>query len=145
MEILRRALFRNSVVGLHVRSRLACLSKNEYSTATPPSRSTDQEVLKTVRPYSEIPTPKTFLSVSWDLIRDPKRLADNLEKRTKVLGKIFKEKGIPSLPEMVFILDPKDVEKVYRTGDRGYPSRVTISEWIQVHAELKLPIGMFLE
>ena len=63
----------------------------------------------------------------------------------KTLGKIFRHKGTPGTPELLFIVDPKDVELVYRAADRGYPMRFPLTDWCQSKDELKLPYGMFLE
>ena len=97
------------------------------------------------RPYEGIPKTKFFLGLNWELMRDPKFLVDYLEKQVRTYGNIFRDKGGPGLPELLFIIDPKDVELVYRAGDRGYPMRFPITEWNQSRDELKLPYGMFLE
>ena len=104
----------------------------------------DQELLH-ARPYNEVPRPKNFLNVNWDVVKNPLGLADHMEKRVKSYGKIYKEKGFPGLPELLFIVDPKDIEKVFRAGDKEYPQRFQLPEWTQARDELHLPYGMFLE
>ena len=103
-----------------------------------------QELLH-ARPYNEVPRPKNFLNVNWDVIKNPLGFADHMEKRVKSYGKIYKEKGLPGLPELLFIVDPKDIEKVYRAGDKEYPQRFQFLEWMQSRDELHIPYGMVFE
>ena len=121
-----------------------------YSTPTAKSqgassiqKEVDQE--PPLRPYSEIPKTKTFMGLNLEVIKDPSRLSNYTEKMVHEVGNIFKMTGVPGLPEMLFVIDPKDVEKVYRSGDQEYPMRIPVNELKQVRDELKVPYGMFLE
>lgn len=80
------------------------------------------------------------------MMKDPSRLVDYMEQQVRELGFIFKLVGAPGLGEMVCIVDPKDVETVFRTGDaNNYPMRFSITEWKVAREELKKPIGLVLE
>ena len=61
------------------------------------------------------------------------------------LGSIFRVVGAPGFPEMLFVVDPKDIETVFRVGDISYPRRFPFTEWIQARQEKKWPLGIFLE
>ena len=50
-----------------------------------------------------------------------------VEKQVKILGPIFNLVGLPGFPgKMVFVVDPDDAERVFRTGDLGYPKRIEV-------------------
>ena len=119
-----------------------------FSTTSSPDlqnkKKTDSDN-KPARPYEEIPKTKYFLGVNWEIMKKPYGLVDYLEKQVRTHGKIFRDKGGPGVPEVVYIVDPKDVELVYRAGDSGYPMRFPMTAWSQARDELKLPYGMFLE
>ena len=72
-------------------------------------------------------------------------MADFMEWTTKELGHIFRLPGLPGMPEFVCVVDPADVETVYRTGDTDYPMRFVITEWVRARKEQNQPFGMFLE
>ncbi len=73
-------------------------------------------------------------------MRDPLRMPFYVEKQVKILGPIFNLVGLPGFPgKMVFVVDPDDAERVFRTGDLGYPKRIEVVEWIQARKELNLP------
>ncbi len=97
------------------------------------------------RPYSEIPRTKTFLGLNWGMLKDPTRVAEFMREQGDELGSIFRIAGVPGLPEMVCIFDPKDVETAFRVGDSAYPRRFPIKEWTEARKELKHPTGLFLE
>lgn len=97
------------------------------------------------KPFSDIPKTKTTLGLNIDLIRKPSQLVEYLEKSCRELGSIFKLAGTPGLPEMVCIVDPKDVETVYRSGDTHYPQRQEFPDFKKALQELGLPIGLFFQ
>ena len=115
----------------------------ESQGASSIQKEVDQE--PPIHPYSEIPKTKTFMGLNLEVMKDPSRLPEYTEKMVHEVGNIFKMTGVPGLPEMLFVIDPKDVEKVYRLGDQEYPTRLPFNELKQVRDELKVPYGMFLE
>ncbi len=115
---------------------------NHFSTVLQPENVSEPT---TARPFSEIPKTKTVLGLNIEAMRDPLGMPLYVEKQFRTLGPIFHLVGLPSLPKMVFVVDPDDTERVFRTGDLGYPKRIGVEEWIQARKELNLPFGMFLE
>ena len=99
---------------------------------------------ETPRPYSEMPKTKTVLGLNLDVLKDSSNLVGNMEKNFRELGRIFKLTGVPGLSTMVCVVDPEDVEKVFRVGDKGYPERYSIWEWKEARKEANAPFGMFL-
>ena len=99
----------------------------------------------TPRPFSDIPKTKTTLGLNIHLITKPSQLVDYLEKSCRELGFIFKLAGTPGLPESVCVVDPKDVETVYRNGDMHYPQRQEIPDFKRALKELDKPIGLFFQ
>ena len=100
----------------------------------------------TAKPFSAIPSPKRIplIGMSSDFLKlSPSNLVQLVYKRVEKLGKIYREKSIPGLPEFLFVLDPEDVAKVFRADGR-HPRRFPISEWTDVRKELNIPIGLFL-
>ncbi len=97
------------------------------------------------RPYSEIPKTKTFLGLNVEMIKDANQMGKYFKKQGDELGSIFRVTGVPSIPEQVCVLDPKDVETAFRVGDNTYPRRFPFIDWINARKELNLPLGMFLE
>lgn len=100
----------------------------------------------TAKPFSAIPTPKRIplIGMSRDFMKfSPAETVRNVRQRVEELGKIYREKLVPGLPEFVFVLDPEDVAKVFRADGR-HPQRFPISEWTTVRKELNIPIGLFL-
>ena len=97
---------------------------------------------ESARPINEIPTIKSkFL---FQIAKDPARIVDSMEMITHELGHIFRLSAGPR-SHFLFVVEPKDVEKVIRVGDLGYPERLPIYEWKQVRKELKVPPGLFQE
>lgn len=79
-----------------------------------------------------------------ELIQNPFKVVDFFRKQTAELGPIFKFVGTPGLPPMVCVVDPKDVEAVFRAGDTGYPERILIEVWRDSLKELNAPPGVFM-
>ena len=114
--------------------------KNQQHKEQPSSANTSD----TPRPYNEIPKTNTVLGLNLDVLKDSSNLVGNMEKSFHELGHIFKLAGIPGLPTMVCVVDPEDVEKAFRVGDKGYPERFSIWEWKEARKEANAPLGMFL-
>jgi len=81
------------------------------------------------KPFSQIPGPRGLPIVGTGL--QLARLGDTalttiFDKRVRQYGKIWREKMFPGQPEMVFTLDPKDVETVFRADDK-IPIRTDIA------------------
>ena len=101
--------------------------------------------LQDAKPWSQVPKTKTTLGLNLELLRNPNKVYDYLQKQAQKLGYIFRLTGTPGLPEMVVVLNPKDVEAVFRVGDSDYPQRLPLYEWEEARKELKRSTGMFLE
>ena len=101
--------------------------------------------LDTARPYSEIPKTKTFLGLNLDVLRNPAQVGPYMREQADTLGPIFRLAGVPGIPEMVALMDVDDVERAFRAGDSGYPSRFPFTLWIESRKELRQPLGLFLE
>ena len=86
-----------------------------------------------------------MLGLNIDMLKNPSQMADYMERTTKELGHIFKLPGLPAMPEFVCVVDPADVETVFRTGDTDYPMRFPFQDWVRARKELNQPSGMFLE
>ena len=100
----------------------------------------------TAKPFSAIPSPKRIplIGMSRDFMKfTPSQTVRAVYQRVEELGKLYREKLVPGMPEFVFVLDPEDVAKVFR-ADGKYPRRFPITEWTDVKKELNLPIGLFL-
>ena len=97
-----------------------------------------------VRPYSEIPATKTTFGLNMELLKDPKKMPEYMEKQTKLHGSIYRLTGAPGLSELVCVTDPRDAETVFRMGDISTPMRFPFDEWKQARKELKKPMGLFL-
>ena len=65
-------------------------------------------------------------------------------KAATEVGHIFRPFRFPGTPEVVCVVDPEDVEAVFRVGDIGYPERYQVEVWYQARKEMNAPIGMFM-
>ena len=97
------------------------------------------------RPYSEIPKSKTFLGLNMQLLKDPTQMGKFIREQGNELGPIFRLTGVPGMPEMLCVLDTKDLEVVFRVGDNSYPRRLRNPERVEIRKELNQPLGIFLE
>ena len=155
-QLERRLHSQNSVSGTTKESTLGFYMR-QYSTMGPQQQpqghSTDPvsdhsgaEFSGTAKPYDAIPSPKRIplLGMSRDFMKfSPSQMAHFVQGRVDNLGKLFREKLAPGLPEFLFVLDPGDVAKVFR-ADGKYPMRLPFSDWINVRNELNIPHGLFL-
>ena len=109
-----------------------------------PSPSETASDFATAKPFSAIPSPKRIplIGVSRDFMKFSTRIF-SVYQRVEKLGKLYREKLVPGLPEFVFTLDPEDVAKVFRADGR-HPRRFPISEWADVRKQLNIPIGFSL-
>ena len=101
--------------------------------------------LQDAKPWSQVPKTKTTLGMNLELMKNPNKVYDYFQKQAEKLGYIFRLTGTPGLPEMVVVVNPKDVEAVFRVGDSDSPRRFPFYEWEEARKELKKPNGMFLE
>ena len=127
-----------------------------YSVATPQQQPKDHLTehaaspsgtdFTTARLFDAIPSPKRIplLGISSDFMKfSPSQAVKLVHKRVEELGKLYREKIVPGLPEFLFVLDPEDVAKVFRADGR-HPRRFPISEWTTLRKELNIPNGLFL-
>ena len=96
------------------------------------------------RPYNEIPKTPTTLGLNLELIRKPFKIVEYLRRVSAELGPIFKVVGTPGQTSMLCVMDPRDVETVFRVGDVGYPERILVEVWRDSLKELNAPSGMFM-
>ena len=100
-----------------------------------------------VKPYSAIPTKKglPFLGRGLDYmgqdVRDKSYKV--LFSRVNELGPIFRERVVSTLPEMLVVCDPNDVEIVFR-ADGVWPLRRNIPVWEELRKWQKIPFGMLM-
>ena len=116
------------------------------SPAADTSSHSSEAEFATAKPFDAIPTPKRIplIGMSRDFMKfSPSQAVRFVQERVENLGKIFREKMVPGLPEFLFVLDPEDVAKVFRADGR-HPRRFPISEWTDVRKELNIPTGLFL-
>ena len=121
-------------------------NNEDHPTDQAPSPSDITVDFATAKPFSAIPSPKRIplIGMSRDFMKvSTSDLVQAVYRRVEELGKIYREKLFPGLPEFVFVLDPEDVAKVFRADGR-YPRRFPLPEWIDVRKELNIPIGLFL-
>ena len=86
-----------------------------------------------------------MFGLNLEVMKDPYRIVDYTERMVHELGHIFRISETPGLPTTVFVVDPKDIEKVYRLGDQDYPRRFSFDDWKRIRKDLKIPFGMLLE
>ena len=63
--------------------------------------------------------------------------------RVNELGPIFRERVVSTLPEMLIVCDPNDVEIVFR-ADGVWPIRPNFPVWEELRNLQKIPFAMFL-
>ena len=99
-------------------------------------------------PYSAIPGPKglPLLGTSLDYARDGNqfKMYNVVRQRMEQYGRLYRERVTPTVPEMVFVCDPKDAEIALRADDK-WPSRPFPDVWADIRRRLQSPLGMFLE
>ena len=66
-----------------------------------------------------------------------------MQQRVKKLGWIFREKPFPTQPEMLVVVDPDDVQTVFR-ADGKWPSRILLDAWPESRRRANLPTGIFM-
>jgi hypothetical protein len=101
----------------------------------------------TAKPFSAIPSPKRIplIGMSRDFMKlSPALIVNTIYERVEKLGKIYREKLSPGLPEWVFVLDPEDVAKVFRADGRSPKRLPLLSDWKNVRKELNMPTALVL-
>ena len=99
------------------------------------------------KPFNEIPGPHRLPFVGSALavlseLRKNKPLYQLQEEWMMKYGTVYRMK-IPSIPEMVMIYDPKDVEMMFRAEGK-YPSRIPFQAIRQARKELKMEMAVLL-
>ena len=98
-----------------------------------------------IRPFEEIPGPKTGLKFMVDSYSKTEGFT-KAYKLSEILfaehGPIYKESMILGKP-VVHLTDPEDFEKVFRAEGK-YPRRPPIDIWIEYRKRRKLFTGLFL-
>jgi len=99
------------------------------------------------KPFSEVPGPRRLplvgsaLSFLFEINR--KLPIRQLQKGwMQKYGMIYRAK-VPTLPEVVVIHEPQDVEALFRAEGK-YPSRAPFQIWKQARNELKMEMGVLL-
>jgi len=103
--------------------------------------------LAEAKPFSEVPGPRRLplvgsaLSFLFEINR--KLPIRELQKGwMQKYGMIYRAK-VPTLPEVVVIHEPQDVEALFRAEGK-YPSRAPFQIWKQARSELKMEMGVLL-
>ena len=100
-----------------------------------------------VKPYSAIPMKKglPFLGRGLDYMgQDVRGKAYKVFfSRVNELGPIFRERFMSTLPEMLVVCDPNDVEIVFR-ADGVWPIRPNIPIWEEFRKLQKIPLGIVM-
>ena len=99
------------------------------------------------KPFSEIPAAKgwpllgTFMDYGKpDTLNKAYRV---IQQRVKKLGWIYREKLFSTFPEMLVVVDPDDVQTVFR-ADGKWPSRMTLDVWVESERHSNVPPGIFM-
>ena len=110
------------------------------------SRSNTVELSEPAKPFEAIPTTKRIplLGISRDIWKILPNDIRFVPQRLKQLGKIFREKSVPGVPEFLYVIDPDDIAKVYR-ADGKQPRRIPFDDLIKVKKELNVPLAIFHE
>ena len=110
-------------------------------------QSADQHQAAEPKPFSEIPAAKgwpllgTFMDYGKpDTLNKTYRV---MQQRVKKLGWIYREKLPLTLPEMLVVVDPDDVQTVFR-ADGKWPSRITLDAWVEATRQADVPPGIFM-
>ena len=99
------------------------------------------------KPFSEIPAAK-----GWPLLgtfmdyRKPDTLNKTyrvIQQRVKKLGWIYREKPFPTFPEMVIIMDPDDIQTVFRAEEK-WPTRTPFEVWVNSAKQSGIPTGIVM-
>ena len=99
------------------------------------------------KPFSEIPGPRRLPFVGSALavlseLRKNKPIYQLQQEWMMKYGTVYRVK-IPTIPEMVMIYDPKDVEMMFRAEGK-YPSRIPFQAIRQARKELKIEMAVLL-
>ena len=122
------------------------LTSDQQNVPKSSESSSKEAEYASAKPFDAIPAYEKIplLGISRDFTKfSPSKAVQFIEMRVGQLGKIFREKSAPGLPEFVFVVDPEDVAKVFRADGR-HPRRFQIKEWTDVRKELDIPLGLFL-
>ena len=134
----------------HPPKPLVQLSRSLTQSHVRVDQSADQhkaEPNTTFKPFSEIPAAK-----GWPLLGTfmdygkPGTLYKEyrvMQQRVKKLGWIFREKPLPTYPEMLVVVDPDDVQTVFR-ADGKWPTRITVDMWVESGRHSSVPPGIFM-
>ena len=98
------------------------------------------------KPFSEIPGPRRLpfvgSSLSFLLEVGKKPILQLQKELMEKYGMIYRIK-VPTIPELVMIHDPQDIEVMFRAEGK-YPSRVPFQVWKQARDELKMEMAVLL-
>ena len=105
--------------------------------------------LTEAKPFSEVPGPRRLpllggaLSFLFEMSRNVNLPIQDVQKGLmQKYGMIYRTK-VPTLPEIVFIHEPQDVEVMFRAEGK-YPSRAPFQISKQARNEMKLEMGVLL-
>ena len=128
--------------------KVATVSTTPHQSTQPHEQSSEDHEIERIKKFLEIPTPKRIpiLNFSRDfskVAKNPFKVVNFIKERVEEFGKIYREKLSPGLPEFLFVLDPNDIEKVFRAGGK-YPRRFPLTEWVVARKQVGVPGGVFL-
>ena len=98
------------------------------------------------KPFSEIPGPRRLplvgSTLSFLLEVGKKPIYQAQKEWMEKYGNVYRIK-VPTLPELIMIHDPQDIEVMFRAEGK-YPSRAPFQAWKQARDELKMEMAVLL-
>ena len=132
-----------------VTRRLPACTTTTTGAGWPGTRSLSTSALAEAKPFSEVPGPRRLPLVgsAFSFLLEMSRninvpIRDVQKGLMQKYGMIYRAK-VPTIPEIVFIHEPQDVDMMFRAEGR-YPSRAPFQLSKQVRNELKLEMGVLL-
>ncbi|CAH3047031.1 unnamed protein product, partial [Porites lobata] len=108
-------------------------------------RSTDSRLFEGVRAFEDIPEPNGWKLV-FDLFTKTERFAKGyklFERLFEELGPIYKESVLLSPKTTVHVIEPEDIEKVFRSEGK-YPRRLQLDIWLEYRKRRNYFPGLIL-
>ena len=109
------------------------------------SRSTDSRLFDGVRAFEDIPEPNGW-KLMHDLFTKTERFAKGyklFERLFEELGPIYKESVLLSPKTTVHVIEPEDIEKVFRAEGK-YPRRLQLDIWFEYRKRRNYFPGLIL-
>ena len=108
-------------------------------------RSTESRLFDRVRAFEDIPEPNGW-KLMFDLFTKTERFAKGyklFERLFEELGPIYKESVLLSPKTTVHVIEPEDIEKVFRSEGK-YPRRLQLDIWLEYRKRRNYFPGLIL-